>query len=472
MKNKPLLTSSQTAHFRARFGNKKQFSQALMPVRGPYGFRELDYDFPNKLDPQAIINKIKEHGFNSFGLVVKDTDGATLANTPHSWNPSGRDLVAEFAELCEQNDIIFMISVTNMNDAYRGYTNPETVSIHFKNPKIFAKDHSAGDAATHPEGEMRVTLPEGVTFEEMKKRIPFLTKKYDGEIGASRDARGQGYIPLTSFHCPRSKHAEYMIKLIKELTQKYSVDGVLADYIRFHHGYTDLCGCERCRKAFSEEYPGKEFGKGREWIQFKKNTIVEYGQRFNDAIKSVDEEIVTGWFSLPGPKIYTNRFIAQDYRKLTKSMDTALPMTYPYLTGTIDDGKRWGLLGNAAHWYFQRNMKRRFRDYAPKDSDKGVFCITNSVECNSEEMLKQCIAYDYGLGIALFKYFGTSDAQWYACKLYSEILNKQEVGDPAPTKKEIRAILRQVYKKYPPKVTPRWWKKEQRAEKMGENNRG
>lgn len=459
---KPLLTEIQISRFKERFGLKKTFSQALMPVRGPDGFRKLDYDFPNQINPKEIIDKIVENGFNSFGFVVKDTDGATIAKTPHSWNPSGRDLCGEFAELCEKKGLVFMLSITNMNDAYRGFTNPETVSVHFKNPRFFGKDHKAGDPATHPEGEMRVDLPDGVSLEEMKKKIPFLTDQFDDKPGPSRDARGSGYIPLTSFHCPLSTHIDYMIEIVKELTKKYKIDGVLADYIRYHHGYTDLCGCERCRKAFAEQYPGREFGKGKPWIKFRLNNIVQYGKKFNDAVKSVDEKIVTGWFNLPGPKIYSERFVAQDYRGLTEVMDTAIPMTYPYLTGTADDGKKWGRLGNISHWYSQRNMKHRFNEYCKPTENKSIFCITNSAECNAEEMLKQCIAYDYGLGIALFLYHGTKDSQWLASKLYSEKLMQQKVGDPAPTMDDIKEILRQVYQKYPPKVPPKWYLKEQK----------
>jgi len=195
------------------------------------------------------------------------------------------------------------------------------------------------------------------------------------------------------------------------------------------------------------------------------DNIVAYGKKFNDIIKSVDENILTGWFNLPGPRIYSNRFTGQDYFGLTKHMDCALPMLYPYLAGTIDDGKYWGNLANIMHWYSQRNMKRRFSDYG---EDALILSITNSVECNAEEMLKSFIAYDYGLGMSVFKYYGTSDSQWDACKLYGEILTQQEVGDSPPNQEDIRAILRKVYPKYPPKIAPRWWKKELKKEQKKE----
>jgi len=454
-----MLSLSQIASFKEKFGDKKIFSQALMPVRGPEGFRQLDYDFPNQIVPEQIIKKLKDHGFNSFGLVVKDTDGATLADVQNAWNPSKRDLLKEFSEICEQENLIFMISVTCMNDAYRGHIHPETVSIHIKNPKIFGRDHKAGDPATHYEGEMRVELPKGTSLEEMKKKIPFLTEKYElkklpnGEIV-------KRYIPLTSFHCPRSEHVDYLLGLVKEMVKKYKIDGVLADYIRYHHGYIDLCGCERCRKVFLEKYPKGQIGKGKLWYKFKRENIVEFGKKFNEIVKSIDDKIITGWFNLPGPKIYSNRLVAQDYRNLTNTMDCVIPMTYPYLAGTRDDGRYWGFVGNLVFWYLKRNMNKRFKEYADPNSSKSIFCITNSVECNAEEMLKQCIAFDYGLGIALFKYYGTSDSQWLACKLYSELLNKQKVGEAAPSWNDIKQILINVYEKYPPKYFPKWYIKD------------
>ncbi|MFX0102506.1 MAG: family 10 glycosylhydrolase [Candidatus Hodarchaeota archaeon] len=459
MVKKPQLNESQLSIFRERFGNKKVFSQALMPIRGPEGFRKLDYEYANELDPGTIMKKIADHGFNAFGLVVKDTDGATLSNTKVGWNPTGRDLVKEFEEQCQKYDMSYILSVTNMNDAYRGWKTTEgyktegTVSIHMRE----TKKHKAGEIAVHNEGEMRVDLPEGVSLEEMQEKIPFLTNKIDEKLGAGRGERGQGYIPLTSFHCPRSKHIDYMIDLVQELVKNYNVDGIYADYIRYDGSYTDLCGCERCTSAFAEQYPGKKIFKkalekywySKEWRDFREDNIAAYGKKFNDAIKETNEECITGWFNLPMLKLFTRDRIAQNYTKLGSTMDTVVPMLYPYLTGTSDDGRKWRRLANVVHWFFQKIMKSRFSEYG--DGSKPVLAVTNSVECNAEEMLISCKDYDYGLGIALFKYYGTSEAQWMASKLYGEILSKQKVGDPAPTDEQIKDILFKVYDKFPPK---------------------
>ena len=91
-------------------------------------------------------------------------------------------------------------------------------------------------------------------------------------------------------------------------------------------------------------------------------------------------------------------------------------MEYPYLMGTRDDGWFWGKVGDFFYWYFIRNMKKRAHEFG----NIPVLSITNSVECNTKEMLKQMKGFDFGLGIALFKYYGTSESQWSAIKKYAE----------------------------------------------------
>jgi hypothetical protein len=122
--------------------------------------------------------------------------------------------------------------------------------------------------------------------------------------------------------------------------------------------------------------------------------------------------------------------------------------------GTADDGRKWRILADLAHWYTQVSMKLRIHEYG---ADKPVLVITNSAECNAEELLIQSSTYDYGLGIAVFLYHGTTEQQWAACKLYGELLAKQKAGDPAPSDVEIRDILMRVYKEHPPK-DPRFLK--------------
>ena len=408
--------------FKKRFGANKVYAMGLMPVRGPKGFRKLDFEFAEKeLNVKEVMDKLEECHFNVLGLVIKDTDGACLWNTHKGWNPTGRDILGEFCDGGKERGIKIMASFTSMNDAYQGYLHPGRVSVHGKSGRQKERRYNKGDISTHQEGEMRIDLPDNITFEEYQKKVPFLTNKFDEKTGKSRNARGKGYIPLTSFMCPNSKHIDYLLELTEEVVKNYKIMGFFADYIRYDGAYTDLCTCDRCVERFRIQYGEKaKLVKSKEWYDFKSETIAEYAQKLHNRIKSVDKSCVSGWFCLPGPKnMFTRKRLGQNWVKLSSILDVASPMEYPYLMGTRDDGWYWGKLADLFYWYFIRNMKKRAHEY-----QSPVLAVTNSVECNAEEMLKQMKGFDFGLGIAVFKYYGTSESQWKALKEYAE----KEIG--------------------------------------------
>jgi len=413
---------AKVENMRTRIGTYKIFGMGLMPVRGPHGFRKLDYEFvDNELNVVQIMDKLEEHYFNVLGLVIKDTDGACLWDTKQGWNPTERDLLGEFCDAGKDRNIKIMASFTSMNDAYQGYLHPDRVSVHGKSSKKKGKEFTKGEISTHKEGEMRIDLPENVSIKEYQKKVPFLTTEIDEKIGKSRGARGKGYIPLTSFMCPTSKHVEYLTNIASEVVNNYKIMGLFADYIRYDGAYTDLCTCNRCKEKFKNEYGDKaKLLKSKEWYDFKANNIAEYAQKLHDSIKKIDNDCVTGWFCLPGPKkMFTRKRLGQDWEKLSSILDIASPMEYPYLMGTRDDGWYWGKVADFFYWYFIRNMKKRAHEFKSP-----ALTVTNSVECNAKEMLKQMRGFDFGLGIAVFKYFGTSEEQWKALKQYAE----QEMG--------------------------------------------
>jgi len=401
---------------------KKIYAMGLMPVRGPEGFRKLDYSFAEKrLNVFEIMDKLEKHHFNVFGLVIKDTDGACVWDTKVGWNPVARDILGEFCEAGRDRNIKIMVSFTSMNDAYQGIIHPERVSTHGKSGKKSGVKFTKGEISTHDEGEMRIDLPKGVSLEEYQEKVPFLTSKIDVEFGKSRGSRGKGYIPLTSFMCPNSKHIDYLLTLTKEVVKNYSVSGFFADYIRYDGAFTDLCCCDRCIEKFSKEYGNtSKVIKSRDWYQFKSETIARYAQKLQTVIKGADKDCTSGWFCLPGPKkMFSQKRLGQDWTKLSSILDVASPMEYPYLMGTREDGWYWGKVGTLFNWYFMRNMKKRIHEFKSP-----VLAVTNSVECNSVEMLKQMREFNFGLGIAVFKYYGTSEAQWIALKEYAE----KEIG--------------------------------------------
>jgi hypothetical protein len=407
------------------FQGDKILAMGIMPVRGAEGFRKLDYEFSKKIKILEVMDKISHSHFNTLGVVIKDTDGACLWNTKIGWNPTERDLLGEFVDAGKDYNIRVMVSFTSMNDAYQGHTHPERASIHGKSGFNFTRNeygkrkkvlYHVGDVSTHDEGEMRVDLPQGTTLEQYQKVIPFLQNKTQPKKGASRGSRGTGYIPTTTFMCPNSEHVDYLVDLAGEVVKNYKIAGFFADYIRYDGSYMDICTCERCRTKFATKYGNKKPMKCSEWYDFKEDTIASYAEKLNTRIKSIDPTCVTGWFCLPGPPIFTRNRLGQNWVKLGKHLDVASPMIYPYLTGTRDDGRWWAFVAGVAHWYSIQNMKHRLKEF----KDQVVLTITNSVECNAEEMLKQMVTYDFGLGTALFIYHGTKESQWEAVKKFAE----------------------------------------------------
>ncbi|MFW9948720.1 MAG: hypothetical protein ACFFKA_01175 [Candidatus Thorarchaeota archaeon] len=397
---------------------KKIFAMGLMPVRGPRGFRKLDYEFAEKyLNPKNVMENLDKCHFNVLGLVIKDTDGACLWGTQRGWNPTGRDLLGEFCDLTNDYNIKIMVSFTSMNDAYQGHIHPNRVSIHGRNGKKGGKPYRRGDISTHEEGEMRVELPSDFTYEQYKVKVPFLTNNFDEKIGKSRGSRGEGLIPLTSFMCPNSEHVNYLLELTEEVVKNYKIMGFFADYIRYDGAYTDLCLCNRCIERFYIQYGEKaKLLTSKEWYDFKADTIAAYALKLHNTIKRFNKNCVSGWFCLPGPRnLFTRKRLGQDWSKLSSIFDISSPMEYPYLMGTRDDGWYWGKVGDFFYWYFSRNMKKRIHEFKSP-----ILAVTNSVECNSNEMLKQIKGFDFGLGIAVFKYFGTSESQWETLKKYAE----------------------------------------------------
>jgi hypothetical protein len=412
------IDQDQVKVFFNAFGADKVFAMGLMPIRGPKGFRKLDYEFAEKeLNVNEIMDKLEETHFNVLGIVIKDTDGACLWNTKVGWNPTNRDILGEFCDAGRDRNIKIKASFTSMNDAYQGSIYPERVSVHGKTGEKNGVIYKKGEISTHNEGEMRIDLPEGISFQEYKKKIPFLTNQKDEIAGKSRGARGKGLIPQTSFMCPNSAHIDYLLELTKEVVNNYPITGYFADYIRYDGAFTDLCTCPRCTQKFRDKYGNRaKLLKSSEWYEFKSDTIAEYALKFHQTIKSTNPECVSGWFCLPGPKKhFTRKRLGQDWTKLSSILDVVSPMEYPYLMGTRDDGWYWGKVANFFFWYFTRNMKKRAHEFnAP------ALAVTNSVECSAREMIRQMKRFDFGLGIAVFKYYGTTQEQWTALKEYAE----------------------------------------------------
>ena len=404
------------------FGANKIYAMGVMPVRGSRGFRKLDYEFAeNDLNVNKIMNKLEESHFNTIGVVIKDTDGACTWNTKIGWNPMKRDILGEFCDAGKDRNIRIIVSFTSMNDAYQGHLYSERVSVHGKDGEKYSKAYLKGEISTHLEDEMRIDLPEGVSFREYQTKIPFLTDQVDEKAGKSRETRGKGLMPFTSFMCPNSAHVDYLLALTEEVVKNYPINGFFADYIRYDEAFVDLCACYRCISKFRLNFGERaKLLRSKEWYDFKSENIVEYGMKLHNKIKASNSNCISGWFCLPGPKKrFSRKRLGQDWLKLSTILDVSSPMEYPYLMGTKDDGWYWGKVGDFFYWYFTRNMKKRAHEFKSP-----VLAVTNSAECNEKEMLRQMRRFNFGLGIAVFKYHGTSETQWRFLKEYAE----KEIG--------------------------------------------
>ena len=80
----PMLSELQMQPFRMHLGDEKVYSQALMPVRGPQGFRKLDYEFVNQINPKESKgsqgNQVVKLKNNSVMREIKKTNQVTFEN--------------------------------------------------------------------------------------------------------------------------------------------------------------------------------------------------------------------------------------------------------------------------------------------------------------------------------------------------------------------------------------------------------
>ncbi|MCK4239390.1 MAG: hypothetical protein KAX33_09725 [Candidatus Lokiarchaeota archaeon] len=132
--------------------------------------------------------------------------------------------------------------------------------------------------------------------------------------------------------CPNSEHIDYLLELAKEIVKNYPIKAFFADYIRYDGAFIDLCACDRCAKLFHDKYGEKaKLINSNEWYDFKADTIAEYAQKLQDTIKSINQDCITGWFCLPGPKkLFSRKRLGQNWKKISTILDVVSPMEYPY----------------------------------------------------------------------------------------------------------------------------------------------
>ncbi len=132
--------------------------------------------------------------------------------------------------------------------------------------------------------------------------------------------------------CPaREEVQDYELALYQEMMDKYPVDGVHLDYIRYGGGF--MCYCDHCREAFKKEAgidPMKLDSQSKfwsEWINWRAKNITRFVKRLREAANAKNVEVSAAVFpSYPS----CVESIAQDWVKWGKDglVDYLFPMNY------------------------------------------------------------------------------------------------------------------------------------------------
>ncbi len=389
-----------------QFNGKRPFIMALMPVRGERGFRELNYHWaedPNKLVPKKIVEKSYEYGINSIGIVIKDNDGACVWDTDIGWNPTKRDILGEFIDIAKDYNMRVFVSFTALTDAWRGVKFPDQLQV-----------SRTGKKFQGPDPEMRINLEANQTVEEIRKKIPFITKSF--EKNQSKNSTGRKYFIKSSSMCPRSEYIEYLEDLTFEVVKNYDINAILFDNLRYIQ--PQYCFCKRCQKEYFRRYHKQIPPLAKlnpYWLKFREDTIIEISLRLHNAVKFANPNCITGCFLLNAGSyhLYNRYFVSQNYQRMGHVFDVVCPMTIPYLIGSSQKGGFSKFLGDFLFIQSKRILKT-YGHFNPAD----YICMINSVEITPTEFEKCLNGFDDGRGICIFKYYGTLNANWQIIKEY------------------------------------------------------
>ncbi|MFP4027379.1 MAG: family 10 glycosylhydrolase [Candidatus Brocadiia bacterium] len=147
--------------------------------------------------------------------------------------------------------------------------------------------------------------------------------------------------PQFRWACPnRPEVRDYEAAIYQELIDRYPIEGVHLDYIRYSQG---LCFCPHCREDYAEKVGGNLEDLGvfdwndpdaddmDRWIRWRCGVITRFVQRIREAANAKDKELSAAVFShYPG----TLQEIGQDWESWVREelLDYVFPMNYSYST--------------------------------------------------------------------------------------------------------------------------------------------
>ena len=168
---------------------------------------------------------------------------------------------------------------------------------------------------------------------------------------AAKDKNGN---PISGgWVCPaREEVQQHELSLYIEVMEKYDIDGVHLDYIRY--AGTNMCFCDYCVNTFMKEHkadPRKLTSRDdawEAWVEWRVNNITSFVEKLREEAKSRGREVSAAVFSAYPLCIET---VGQDWVSWGKRhlVDYLFPMTYTQLVRFVDLAARihTHLVGNS-----------------------------------------------------------------------------------------------------------------------------
>jgi hypothetical protein len=154
----------------------------------------------------------------------------------------------------------------------------------------------------------------------------------------ARDAAGNP-IKLHDFYltCPNGEHfRSFMIDVVREIVERFPLDGLWANAAQFSPWSTGRCHCERCRTLFRETF-GREFPEKEDWNDpdWKRYNEWRYAQiaDWNRLVKAVIDEARPGCAWLPLSQVIES----WDH---TRKGGWDIDMTIPHADGVVLEAQR------------------------------------------------------------------------------------------------------------------------------------
>jgi uncharacterized lipoprotein YddW (UPF0748 family) len=252
------------------------------------------------IDPETVVAQLADVGATFLSLSVKDSMGRTWARSDvvPRWRGSDRDVVADICAAAHRRQIKVRASVAVFADTYQGQIHPDRVAV-------------GGDAVL---------------------------------------AQRPGWSEDWSYHlCPaRPEQRAYTLAFVSELVERYDLDGIDLDFIRFPWKPANedgperyFCFCAECHTRFAKEtgesWPADAMSSAT-WYRWRDSVITSFVSEIADVCTERGATLapfIAFWGSEGlGPQELTvaARRFGQDHAALAKICTELSPMLYHHYT--------------------------------------------------------------------------------------------------------------------------------------------